>query len=211
MNMMSNMTNAVPFSGKLKGEIRSYEQFMTWTEELVADEMTSGPNQSEELAGYTALNLKRMQRLNKTLKASEEIKELLRKINGTYHFWVFTEAWCGDSAQILPAINRLCELSDGKIQLHVVMRDENLEVMDLHRTNGGLAIPKLVSMDDKGKELFSWGARPAGAQDVLLDWKANPNGRSKADFEVDLHKWYTRDKGQAVMQELASLIGEYFT
>ena len=57
---------------------------------------------------------------------------------------VLTEAWCGDAAQSLPIINKMAEVSDN-ITLRLILRDENLDVMDQFLQNGrSRSIPKLI-------------------------------------------------------------------
>lgn len=42
---------------------------------------------------------------------------------------MLTEGWCGDAAQNLPVINKIAE-ENPNINLKLVLRDENLELMD---------------------------------------------------------------------------------
>lgn len=203
------MASENPFGGRLEGEVRSYDEFMAWCAEMAENKQTSGHNQEESFIGYTALNFRRMQRLNKTFKLSELAIDSLARLEVVQHWLVFTESWCGDSAQTLPIINKVAEGSSGKILLQVVMRDENLAVMDEHRTNGGLAIPKLVVLDDQGEQVYEWGPRPTDAQKLLQDWKANPQGKDWEAFELELHTWYARDKGQSSQAELIQLIEKF--
>ena len=207
--MSNDMASENLFGGRLEGEVRSYDEFMAWCTEMAENKQTSGHNQEESLIGYTALNFRRMQRLNKTFKLSELAIDSLARLEVVQHWLVFTESWCGDSAQTLPIINKVAEGSSGKILLQVVMRDENLAVMDEHRTNGSLAIPKLVVLDDQGKQVYEWGPRPTGAQKLLQDWKANPQGKDWEAFELELHTWYARDKGQSSQVELIQLIEKF--
>jgi hypothetical protein len=56
--------------------------------------------------------------------------------------------------------------SDGKVDLKIVLRDENEELMKLFLTNKTKAIPKLILIDRKtGGALAYWGPRPKGATD----------------------------------------------
>lgn len=41
--------------------------------------------------------------------------------------------------------------------------------MDLHLTNGGRAIPKLIVFDENDNKIFQWGPRPVEAQNLLQD------------------------------------------
>lgn len=179
-----------------------YQQFINFVQDLVAQGKTSGPQQTEELANFTSLNLKRMERIFKTTQIHSELKEKISLLAEPQQWMVITEAWCGDSAQILPALAKIADVSAEKINLIVVLRDENLHLMEKYHTNGSHAIPKLVAFDAEGKEIFNWGPRPAKAQEITLDWKKDPRGRTWEDYETELHTWYAKDKTNAIQQEI---------
>jgi hypothetical protein len=183
----------------------SFEAYMQVMEELMANKSTSGPNQSTHLIDFTTLNLSRMRRLNKTLKLDEALKAKLQTNNDFQRWVVISEAWCGDAAQNLPILNKIAEASDN-IQLDIILRDENLEVMDDFLTNGSRSIPKLIAIDKNNEVLYTWGPRPQYAQDMLLAHKSNPNGESAEDFKLRLHKWYTKDKSHEVQEEFLALL-----
>lgn len=108
--------------------------------------------------------------------------------------------------------------SDGKknvagriipIQLFILLREENPELMNNYLTNGARAIPKLIAVNETlGTEAFVWGPRPALAQDMLYQWKKNPAGKSWNDFEKDLHAWYAKDKAVSIQAEFLRLFRE---
>jgi len=52
---------------------------------------------------------------------------------------VLVEDWCGDAVNTLPVIGRLAEHASN-IELRVVGRDANLDLMDAHLTNGSRSI-----------------------------------------------------------------------
>jgi hypothetical protein len=193
---------------KIKIPLFSYQQFIDWVSELVTNKKTSGNNQSEALIAFTALNQKRMERIYKTTQISEELASMLLNIKEKQTWYVITEAWCGDSAQSLPFIAKLADLAGGKISLSIFLRDENPEWIEKYHTNGSKSIPKLISFDENGKELFTWGPRPKEAQEILLAWKANPNGRTWEEFEKELHTWYAKDKTVAIQKEFEAILNE---
>jgi hypothetical protein len=119
-------------------------------------------------------------------------------------WYILTEAWCGDAAQILPAIVA-ASLSNPLITVRLLLRDENSELMDAYLTNGGRSIPKLIAVDDDFNELFTWGPRPAGAQALLLEYKANPM-KSYSEFSEDIQRWYIADKTESPQIELQALL-----
>ena len=58
---------------KVNGAIFNYSQYIDWLSNLVSQGKTSGKNQSAALIQFTALNLKRMERLNKTIEIENSI------------------------------------------------------------------------------------------------------------------------------------------
>lgn len=186
----------------INGETLNYNDFIAWVETLVQQGKTSGHRQTPELVGYTALNLKRMSRIFKTTVINEDLTHVLDDLVEIQKWYVITEAWCGDSAQSFPVIAKIAEASKGKILINVVLRDDNPEWMEKYHTNGSKSIPKLIAFNAKAEEIFTWGPRPKAAHDLLLAWKANPEGKSWEDFEIELHTWYAKDKTQTLQTEL---------
>ncbi len=185
----------------------SYESYVASFEEWVRNGQTSSEKSSPALVEFTKLNWARTQRLHKTIEINPELRHAVQNIQHNYSWIVITEAWCGDSAQNMPVIAEIAKLNPEKIKLFILLRDENTELMNNYLTNGAKAIPKLIAIDETiGKESFTWGPRPGGAQQLLLNWKQNPNGKSWEDFEKELHGWYAKDKTQAIQNEFTELL-----
>lgn len=184
----------------------TYEQFEQLLDTLMAEGKTTGPNQSEEYLHYARLNLQRMHRWDKTFQLRPDVAESLADVP-EQSWWVITEGWCGDSAQNLPAIAKMAAATQGKVQLRIVLRDEHPQIMDQYLTNGNSrSIPILVAFDKEQRQLFRWGPRPEAAQALLTAWKNNPAPVAFEEFEKEMHTWYTRDKGNAVQDELMLLL-----
>jgi hypothetical protein len=185
--------------------VYTYESFLEHLEQLLAENKTTGDDQSEKYLHFAKLNLQRMHRWNKTFTVGESLKAKVMQVQ-PQTWWVITEGWCGDSAQNLPIIAQVAAVSQGKIDLKIVLRDENPEIINDNLTNGGKSIPVLVAMNSAEEKLFRWGPRPAPAQDLLLAWKASETPMSFEDFEKQLHTWYTQDKGMTTQKELEDLL-----
>ena len=141
----------------------TYEEYRSLMDQHAANETSTGPNQTEALTNYTVLNQRRMKRLDKTLKLSEEDINTIQNFKGNITWLVLTESWCGDAAQTMPMMQKIAALNSG-ISLKVILRDENLELMDEFLYNGGRSIPKLIAYDtDKEAVLGDWGPRPSQA------------------------------------------------
>ncbi len=182
----------------------TYEEYLELIADLVDKKQTTGPNQSEDYAAYTRLNLIRMQRLDKTVEIGNELTELVKEIKSPQRWYVLLEGWCGDAAQSVPVIAKLATLND-HIELHLLLRDEHPVIMDQYLTNGGRSIPKLIGLDENGEELFVWGPRPAEAQALYDEFKLNPE-RGFVKFAEELQLWYSKNKTVAIQKELISVI-----
>jgi thioredoxin-like negative regulator of GroEL len=183
----------------------SYDEFFNHTAELVANNSSSS-EATEEQVHYTALNQKRMERWNKTLQLSDEFKAVLNNLKQEQIWVVITESWCGDSSQVLPVIGKIVAESNKKIELRIIFRDEHPEWIAEYHTNGSKSIPKLVSFDKEGNQLFVWGPRPAGAIEMFNKFKASNGEITKEQFHLELHGWYAKDKGHGVMEELQKIL-----
>lgn len=185
----------------LKG--MTYQVYLDLTKDLLSEGKTTGPNQGADLVEYTKLNLQRMERLNKTLEVMPALTELVKQISKPQTWLCITEAWCGDAAQNLPLFARLSEINP-HITFKLVLRDENLDLMDRFLTNGGRAIPVVIAIED-GKELWKWGPRPAKAQEMINEFKQFPD-RSYEELKTTLHTWYAKNKTHDQQEELLALL-----
>ena len=128
----------------------SHDTYRAEFDKAVAEGRVLGPPGGGYGADYTKLNLARTRRLEKTLKIDDEARAIMA--NATPQTWiVLTEVWCGDSAQCLPVINQLAELSPA-IDLRIFPRDEPLELMDQYLTNDGEGQNKMISIHTRNRE-----------------------------------------------------------
>lgn len=185
----------------------NYKQYVDMLDNLMSQGKTTGQNQSEDYLNYAKLNLARMHRLNKTATLDTEMKSSLQKVSSKYIFLVITEGWCGDAAQNIPTMH-LIELENNNIQLKLILRDENLELMDKYLTNGGRSIPKLICLKAETlEEVFNWGPRPEAVQQTVLELKdKNASLMEKAEI---VHKWYATDKTLSLQKELRKLVEKH--
>jgi hypothetical protein len=192
------------FTSELLAQAMSYNGYMQLSEQLVAEERTSGPNQSAPYVHYTKLNFQRMKRLNKTVEVPAQLTKLLQQKATNWRWMTITEPWCGDAAQCVPVIEKLA-LAAGGVETLYILRDEHPTVMDAYLTNGGRAIPKLICLDEKGAEVFTWGPRPAVIQEVINRLKADGVTEISEIVEA-IQKAYNDDKQNGIYQEFEALL-----
>lgn len=183
----------------------SYSAYRNLVTNLLKEGKSTGNEQSEALTHYSELNEVRMNRLDKTIVLTDQVKEQLSQLQSKYIWLVLSEGWCGDAAQLVPIINKMAEFSEN-IELKIVLRDENEALMNQFLTNGGKAIPKLIILDAETKKVVAdWGPRPEGAKNLILDYKA-ANGVVDETAKTELQKWYLKDKGVSTQNEIITLI-----
>ncbi|HEX6981758.1 MAG TPA: thioredoxin family protein [Balneolaceae bacterium] len=189
-------------------EAYNYEEYRRMIDDLLEEGKTTGTNYSDEMIEYTRMNVHRMNRLDKQVKLSDSLKEKLQGIQEQWIWLVLTEAWCGDAAQNIPVIAKMAEESEN-IEIRLILRDENLEVMDEYLTNGGRSIPKLVCLNAEFlEEKGSWGPRPDSAQRKAMEWKNDPD-ITMEEWAEKLHGWYARNKTQEIQSEFEKLVEEW--
>lgn len=182
----------------------SYQDYRKLVKDLLIDGKSTGPIQSDSLLNYSMLNDKRMNRLDKTIRLSEETIASAKDVKEPVTWLVLTEGWCGDAAQTLPIINKIASESD-QIDLKIVLRDENEELMNEFLTNGGKSIPKLIALDQQNEVINSWGPRPSVPTKMVEDYKKE-KGQLDAEFKKQLQIWYNKDKGINTQQDMMRLL-----
>jgi Thioredoxin len=188
----------------LINSVLTYNEYVDeFTKQISVSDINTLNDYDKNYYDYRKLNYQRSTRLEKTFIPTDETKQFFSKISRAQKWFVITESWCGDSAQNLPVIAKLDQLSD-MIDLKIVLRDSNLEFIDLYLTNGGRAIPKLIGFDKNDMELFQWGPRPVEAQNLFTRLKND--GMTKPDINKELHLWYGRNRGKEVEREIYELL-----
>ena len=185
----------------------SYEVYRNLVKQLADENSTTGLEKTEALTNYTKLNDRRMKRWDKMIKVSDENKAQIKSFKVSMTWLIITESWCGDAAHVIPALNKISELNPG-IDIKIVLRDENLELMDSFLTNGGRAIAKVIIIDNAtGNVVNTYGPRPTDATHLVSRYKAK-RGQLTPEFKEDLQRWYNGDKGQNIIKDLTHILCE---
>jgi hypothetical protein len=186
----------------------SYSEYQDLIAELVDKGLTSGPEQSEKFTHFTRLNFQRLKRVFRTLNLSEEIIETSKNVQSEMLWVVIVESWCGDVPQNLPFMEAISQISD-KINLRIMLRDENPMIMDQFLTNGTRSIPKLICFDPKTYEVAgTWGPRPVGATELVKDLLKDPEVTADMRKEA-VQRWYLQNRGEQLLSELSALLVEW--
>lgn len=186
----------------LKGSL-TYKTYRGLIDKLLSEGKTTGENQSQEMIEYTKLNIQRMNRNDKTTEIDDEFKGLIK----TEQHWVLiSEAWCGDAANTVPIIAKMADYTEN-VKHHIILRDDNSQIMDEYLTNGARSIPVLIVLDENYNELFVWGPRPKELQSLVMEFK------KRAEFDLEelkknVQMWYLKDKSLSTQKEIINLLKE---
>ena len=116
---------------------------------------------------------------------------------------VIAEDWCGDASNTVPILAKLAQSVPG-LELRVIQRDANPELMQQYLTNGSRSIPIVIALDESYQEIGHWGPRPTELQAWVM---ANRAAMSKAELYPQVRKWYARDRGETTVREVLEAAG----
>ena len=179
-----------------------YRAYRDLIDALYADGRSTGHTQSEAYLNYSGLNIHRMNKWDKHFALSGQTRQLLRELDRPQTWLVITEGWCGDAAHSVPIMQKMAEATPA-IDLKLVLRDEQEELMDHFLTKGARSIPKLIMLDRESLAVLgSWGSAPAELSQLKQDLKAA--GEEKEAISKAVQLWYSRDRGKAIEREIAA-------
>jgi len=127
-----------------------------------------------------------------------------RGVAGDWKLLVISEDWCGDASNTVPVVAKLAEALPN-VELRVVKRDDNLELMDRHLTGTSRSIPLVVVLRPDFTVAGQWGPRPSALQAWVLAEKAAAQ-RSVGDIYRDVRTWYARDRGESTLREVLAVM-----
>lgn len=123
---------------------------------------------------------------------------------GRWKLLVLAEDWCGDASNTVPVLARLAEQAPN-LELRIVKREENPDLMDRFLTNGTRSIPIVILLDEEFEPAGAWGPRPAELQEFVVGEKAS-GLRPAREIYADARRWYARDRGQTTLRELLDAV-----
>jgi thioredoxin family protein len=169
-----------------------------WKEEL--EQPATGLDREGRLhRHYTRYNWDRYESIRRKHKISAAFADAIRRVPGVQTWLVITEHWCSDAAFSVPVIQAAAECHSD-VDLRILYRDENPEVMDRYLTGESRSIPILAVFDDQGHELLRWGSKPKAAAIFRKDLVRKATEPKK--LSLTMVEWYEDGGWLEVEQEL---------
>ena len=128
--------------------------------------------------------------------------EKVSERGGGLRLLLIAEDWCGDASNTVPVMAKLGDAADG-IDVRIIGRDDNPEMMDRYLTNGARSIPIAIMLDCDFNEIGHWGPRPTELQQWVMD---NKDRIPKEKRYPQVRRWYAKDKGVSTLRELLELL-----
>ena len=141
--------------------------------------------------------------MRKRARVPTDVAKRLQGLPEARHLLVLLEDWCGDAVTTTPVVAKLAEETPN-LELRVLRRDDNLDLMDAHLRGTERAIPVVIVLDEQLEELAWWGSPPA----ELQRWVSSPEAQRlmKEDRYREVRRWYARDHGRTTREGITDLL-----
>lgn len=135
-------------------------------------------------------------------KVPPELVARASALAGRWHLLILAEDWCGDAVNTIPIVTRLAEAMPN-VDVRIVARDENPDLMDAHLTRGSRSIPVVMVLDEQFEERGWWGPRPRALQEWVLSTGLSMDKDARYR---EIRTWYARDHGHTTAEEILALM-----
>ncbi len=108
-------------------------------------------------------NREQVDQNEKDLQLSPDDIQAFSSLPQRLNVLALAEDWCGDVVANLPVIGRVAEASHGKLNLRILLRDQQPgeQVMNEHLHKGQYkSIPTVIFLDEQFNEIGTWVERP---------------------------------------------------
>jgi len=186
------------------GCVTAQSQQISWMTSLL-DRFQQAQPYEAWLAASTQPKLVALQRsIRSRTEVAPALVERVTAVGRRWHFLLLSADWCSDAVSIEPWIDALCAETP-LLSMRLLDRDQHLDLMDQHLTNGrSRSIPVVLVLDEQGVERAWWGPRPRALQAWVMSDAAQAMAPEVRFRET--RRWYTEDRGRAILTELVALL-----
>lgn len=138
------------------------------------------------------MNVPTMRENSEDTEIREEDREYFSRLagrlpEGSVTILAISESWCGDCVENVPVFAKV-EAEFPFIDLAIVPRDQNLDIMDQFLTDGKRTIPVFVFFDESGEEFGRFIERPPGAHKFMEEARRSLAGLSPEEQKKGMYK-----------------------
>lgn len=171
--------------------------------EMTRDRFRAAPT-FEEYLETVEKNRELWHGVHDRVRLPDEVYDRAKALPGTWHLVALSEDWCGDAVNTLPIVAAVAR--EAGWDMRVLGRDDNLDLMDAHLTNGrSRSIPVVIVYDENFEEVGWWGPRPGEIQSWVMDEGLALTSPER--YKV-IRRWYARDRGKTTAAEVMNIIAD---
>jgi len=122
------------------------------------------------------------------------------------HVFCISQDWVLDCQRNVPVVAKLVDLCP-EVDMHILERDANPDVMEQFLTDGRKRVPVFVFYDSAFRELCRWSGRPTTAQ-ALYD--AGKDTMERNELLDRIAEWYELNKGRDLIREVRDMLEKAF-
>ncbi len=140
--------------------------------------------------------------VHQRVRLPDDVQDLIGGVPAGWHLVALSEDWCGDAVNTLPVVAALAR--EAGWDLRVLGRDDNLDLMDAHLTNGrSRSIPIVIAYDQDFNEVGWWGPRPEEIQSWVMDEGLSMPSPDR--YKV-IRRWYAKDRGRSTVTGILDIL-----
>jgi len=106
---------------------------------------------------------------------------------GAVSVLALSESWCGDCVENVPVFAKVAH-EYPFLDLLILPRDTNLDIMDRYLTDGKRTIPVFVFFDESGEEFGRFVERPPGAHKFLEEARSRLEGLPEGERKKGMYQ-----------------------
>ena len=181
----------------------TYDEYVSQWKEKLAQSLKGLDRVARRYYFYAKYNDERALRVEEAYTMSDEFEKAIDAIEKPQLWMILTEDWCLDSAYALPIIYAAAQ-RNSLINIRILPRDSNLDIMDRYLTKDARSIPKVVAFTMEGEEMWTWGPRPGVLQAMRKSWKEGGEpGNVISQRSVE---WYEEGGWKVIETELTEAL-----
>lgn len=152
----------------------------------------------EQYIDSMTVNKEGMEQIYKDFALSEDDRAFYETLQSKqWRVIALTADWCTDAMLCVAVMRHIAEAAG--IDMRLLIRDENLELMDQYLTNGkSRSIPIFIFIDPKGNEQAVWGPRSEEVQRLVNDMRKNLASEDDPRFKEKQREMYATFKQRLI-------------
>lgn len=156
---------------------------------------------TEDYIDSMKINKKDMLHVYETFALTEEERAFFTQLQAQQlRVIALTADWCGDAMLSVPILMHIADTAAMDIRL--LVRDNNLELMDQYLTNGtSRSIPIFIFIDESGDEKAVWGPRAPEVQQLIDDLRTTIPAEDDPTYEEKQREMYRTFKARILSDE----------